>query len=59
MYVKDSRSKVVINTDDSHYKSILSARSASEKNRLLGQEINSLREELCDIRDLLQKVIAK
>lgn len=57
MFVKNKQTNVVINTDDSHYRSVVSAREINRRNETLCSEIAALKSELGDIRDLLQKVI--
>lgn len=57
VFVRDTSTKIVINTDDAPYKAILAEREARKKNEALSLEINALKTELSDIRELLQQVI--
>lgn len=56
-FVKDIRSGVVINTDDTQYKAILAARQAQKEKNELNSKIESLSSELNDIKLLLQQVL--
>lgn len=56
-FVKDLRSGVVINTDDTQYKAILSARQAQKEKNELNNKIEDLSNELNDIKLLLQQVL--
>jgi len=59
MFVKDCRTNIIINTDDNHYQAILSSREAEIRNKAVCSELAMLKNELSDIRNLLQKVITK
>lgn len=58
MFARDPVTKVVINTEDSYYKAILARRQDKKKNYELENEINSLRSELSEIKDLLNQVLS-
>ena len=57
-YVRDSISNAVINTDDSHYRSILLKRQQEKKTKAVETELDELRCELGEIKALLEKVIS-
>lgn len=59
MFVKDARTNVIINTDDNQYKSVLNSREISKRNKMLCKEMDALKQELTDIKELLQKVLNK
>jgi len=56
-YIRDTRSNAVINTDDSHYRSILLRREQQRKCREVEEQLDEVRDELAQIKSLLQKVI--
>jgi hypothetical protein len=56
-FVKDTRSGVVINTDDTQYKAILAARQAQKEKNEICSKMESLSNELNDIKLLLQQVL--
>ena len=58
MYERDPSSKIVINTDDGYYKSIVARRNDIKKNYALEQEMHNLKSELVSIKSLLQQVIS-
>lgn len=58
MYARDPVTKVVINTEDSYYKAILARRQDKKKNYELENEMNSLRSELSEIKNLLNQVLS-
>lgn len=57
MYIRDQHTQAVINTDDSHYRTILAQREARKKAEELQKTVDSLQNEMGEIRDLLKKVI--
>lgn len=57
MYARDPYTKVVINTDDGYYKSILARRTDRQKTTMLENELEEVRSELCEIKALLQQVL--
>jgi hypothetical protein len=57
MFKRDPVSKVVINSEDSYYKSIVARRQDLKKNEELECEITDLREELTSIKSLLQQIL--
>lgn len=59
MFRKDPSTNMVINTDESHYKAILSSRSLKAQNAMLVSDLQDVKAELSEIRDLLKKVINK
>jgi hypothetical protein len=56
MFSRDPVSKAVINTEDSYYKSILARRNDAAKNQQLQCELNELKDELSNIRMMLQQI---
>lgn len=58
MYTRDPVSKVVINTEDSYYKALVARRQDKKKNQELEKEIVNLRDELSEIKSLLQQVVS-
>ncbi len=58
MFARDPVTKVVINTEDSYYKAILARRQDKKKNYELENEINGLRSELSEIKELLNQVLS-
>ena len=58
MFTRDPVSKIVINNEDSYYKAIIARRQDKKKNQELESEINDLREELTEIKTLLQQVVS-
>ena len=57
MYTRDPVSKAIINNEDSYYKAIVARRQDKKKNNELESEIDSLRNELSNIKELLQQVV--
>lgn len=55
-YVRDSRG-IVINTDDSYYRAIVAQRESEKKSKEVFDEVNSLKDELTQIKALLAQVI--
>ena len=56
-YYKDSESKVVINTNYTEYKRILAARKKAKEEKALHQEINSMRNEMEELKNMVRKVL--
>lgn len=57
MFVKDPSTKMVINTDDSYYKSLLAIRASEKRNQDLENRSIAVESELQDIKKLLQQVL--
>lgn len=57
MFVKDPSTKMVINTDDSYYKSLLAIRASEKRNQDLENRSIAVENELQDIKKLLQQVL--
>jgi hypothetical protein len=55
-YVRDSRG-IIINTDDSYYKAIVGQRESDKRSRQISEEVNTLKDELTQIKALLAQVI--
>lgn len=55
-FVKNSQG-VVINTDDSQYKAILAQRESQRTAASLSREVDTLKDELQDIKALLAQVL--
>ena len=58
MFARDPVTKVVINTEDSYYKALVARRQDKKKNQELEKELTDLREELSEIKSLLQQVVS-
>ena len=58
MFIRDPVSKAVINNEDSYYKAIVARRQDKKKNNELESELVSLRDELSNIKELLQQVVS-
>ena len=58
MFARDPVSKIIINTEDSHYRTIIARRQDKKKNQKLEAEICDLRSELSEIKSLLQQVVS-
>lgn len=56
-YIRDPRTGVVINTDDSHYKAILADRQLRKQSSDLQNQINNLNKDMAEIRNLLVQVV--
>lgn len=56
-YVRDPRTGVVINTDDSQYKAILAERQLRKQSRDLQNQIDNLHKDMSEIRNLLVQVV--
>ena len=57
MFVKDPSTKVIINTDDSYYTSIVALRHNQKNEQSMMHQINDLQDELTEIKQLLQQVL--
>jgi len=58
MFTRDPVSKAIINNEDSYYKAIVARRQDQKKNNELESELDSLRSELSDIKELLLQVVS-
>jgi hypothetical protein len=58
MFTRDPVSKAIINTEDSYYKAILARRIDNKKKTELEGEIDKLRSELTEIKELLLQVVS-
>jgi hypothetical protein len=58
MFTRDPVSKAIINTEDSYYKAILARRIDNKKKHELESEIDILRTELTEIKELLLQVVS-
>lgn len=56
-FIRDPSSKAVINTDDSYYKSILAARQGKKESEEMCNKLQSLENELTEIKSLLQQFL--
>jgi hypothetical protein len=56
-YLRDTSSGLVINTNEKDYQTILSRRHDKKKIESVCQELNNLKSELSDIKEMLQQVI--
>jgi hypothetical protein len=56
-YVRDPGTSIIINTDDSYYRSILAMRQQQKEAEEACRKLNALEAELNDIRSLLQQVV--
>ena len=57
MFVKDPSTKVIINTDDSYYNSIVALRHNQKNEQSMMHQISDLQDELTEIKQLLQQVL--
>lgn len=55
-YVKDD-SGIVINTDDSQYRSILALRESKKRETRLQAEVSTLKDEMSEIKNLLAQLV--
>ncbi len=55
MFTRDPVSKAIINNEDSYYKAIVARRQDKKKNNELESELDSLRNELSNIKEALTK----
>lgn len=56
-FIRDDISGAIINTDDNHYKMILARREEKMKSLRLQEELDCLKCELSEIKDLLNQVL--
>jgi hypothetical protein len=56
-YLRDTSSGLVINTNEKDYQTILARRYDKKKIESVCQELNNLKSELSDIKEMLQQVI--
>ena len=55
-YVKDD-SGIVINTDDSQYRSLLALRESRKREAQLESQVDSLKNEVSEIKNLLAQLV--
>jgi hypothetical protein len=58
-YVIDKSSRTILNTNPVQYKAILSQRESSTKIHHLQNEINDIKSDITEIRDMLRQFITK
>lgn len=58
MFTRDPVSKAVINNEDSYYKAIVARRQDIKKKNELESEMETIRTELTQIKELLQQVMS-
>lgn len=56
-FIRDDHSGAVINTDDNQYKMILAKREEKMKSAKLQEELDCLKCELSEIKNLLNQVL--
>ena len=56
-FIRDDLSGAIINTDDNYYKMILAKREEKQKSAKLQDELDCLKSELSEIKDLLNQVL--
>ena len=56
-FLKDTNSGAIINNDDEAYRKFLAAREASKKNNALCKRIESVEDDLKDIKNLLLQIV--
>lgn len=56
-YMKDATTGAIINTNDDHYKRILAIRAEKKKGQDLCKRMNSLENDLREIKELLVQVL--
>jgi hypothetical protein len=57
MFKKDPVSRVVINTEDSYYRSIVARRQDKKRIEELESQLSNVSEDLADIKNLLQQFL--
>jgi len=57
-YLRDTSSGLVINTNEKEYQAILARRQDKKKADAICQELDNLKTELSDIKNMLQQVIS-
>jgi hypothetical protein len=55
-FVRDSKG-IIINNDDSYYRAIVAQRESDKKAKQVSEEMDSLKDELTEIKALLAQVI--
>jgi len=55
-FVKDD-SGIIINTDDSQYRSLLALRESKKREAQLNAEVGSLKNEITEIKSLLAQLV--
>lgn len=58
-YIRDTKTGAILNTNDLEYQSILKARREAKKGQAICQRMNTLEEELREIKDMLRQVVGK
>ena len=58
MFTRYPVSKAIINNEDSYYKDIVARRQDKKKNNELESELDTLRNELSEIKELLLQVVS-
>lgn len=56
-YLKDTISGAIINTDDTYYQQILAERKRIKEQQAMCDEMNTLKGELSDIKNLLVQIV--
>lgn len=56
-YLKDTISGAIINTDDTYYQQILAERKRIKEQQAMCDEMNTLKNELSDIKNLLAQIV--
>lgn len=56
-YLKDTVSGAIINTDDTYYQQILAERKRMKEQQAMCDEMNTLKSELSDIKNLLAQIV--
>lgn len=55
-FTKDA-SGIIINTDDSHYRSLVALRESKKEKARLESEVESLKSDISNIKDLLAQLV--
>lgn len=55
-FVKDA-SGIIINTDDSHYRTLVALRESKKEKARLESEVESLKSDMSNIKDLLAQLV--
>ena len=58
MFVRDSSSGAIINTEDSYYKAIVARRGERQERQILHGQVSDLQKELLELKSLMQQVIS-
>lgn len=56
-YLKDTISGAIINTDDTYYQQILAERKRIKEQQAICDEMNTLKNELSNIKNLLAQIV--